>query len=81
MLAQQPSPADQIEDTATADQGQQAGMRDDRGADISAQLTESQFDAASYSVGERVLATFDPALASQLKSRSSESVASPDKAA
>jgi putative spermidine/putrescine transport system ATP-binding protein len=53
----------------------------DDGADISAQLTESQFDAASYSVGERVLATFDPALASQLKSRSSESVASPDKAA
>ncbi|HXL31122.1 MAG TPA: ABC transporter ATP-binding protein, partial [Bradyrhizobium sp.] len=53
----------------------------DGGADISAQLTESQFDAANYSVGERVLATWDPALASPLKTRSSVTVPSPEKAA
>jgi putative spermidine/putrescine transport system ATP-binding protein len=53
----------------------------DGGADISAQLTESQFDAANYIVGERVLATWDPALASPLKTRSSVTVPSPEKAA
>jgi putative spermidine/putrescine transport system ATP-binding protein len=53
----------------------------DGGADISAQLTESQFDAANYTVGERVLATWDPALASPLKTRSSVTVPSPEKAA
>jgi putative spermidine/putrescine transport system ATP-binding protein len=53
----------------------------DGGADISAQLTESQFDAANYAVGERVLATWDPALASPLKTRSSVTVPSPEKAA
>jgi putative spermidine/putrescine transport system ATP-binding protein len=47
------------------------------GAEISAQLTESQFDAANYSVGERVLATWNPALASPLKIRSSATVVSP----
>jgi len=36
--------------------------------DISAQLTESQFDAASYSVGDAIVATWDPALASPLAS-------------
>jgi putative spermidine/putrescine transport system ATP-binding protein len=51
------------------------------GADISAQLTESQFDAANYAVGERVLATWDPAQASPLKTRSSVTVPSPEKAA
>lgn len=51
------------------------------GADISAQLTESQFDAANYTVGERVLATWDPAQASPLKTRSSVTVPSPEKAA
>jgi len=53
----------------------------DGGADISAQLTESQFDAANYTVGERVLAIWDPAQASPLKTRSSVTVPSPEKAA
>jgi putative spermidine/putrescine transport system ATP-binding protein len=53
----------------------------DGGADISAQLTECQFDAANYSVGDRVLATWDPAQASPLKTRSSVTVPSPEKAA
>ena len=38
----------------------------DGGADISAQLTENQFDAANYRVGERVLATWEKAQASPL---------------
>ena len=38
----------------------------DGGAEISAQLTENQFDAANYSVGERVLATWEEAQASPL---------------
>jgi putative spermidine/putrescine transport system ATP-binding protein len=50
-------------------------------ADISAQLTESQFDAAGYSVGERILAGWDPALASPLKTSLSVTVPSPEKAA
>ena len=53
----------------------------DGGADISAQLTDIQFDAASYAVGERVLATWDPAQASPLKTSSSVTVRSPEKAA
>jgi putative spermidine/putrescine transport system ATP-binding protein len=36
--------------------------------DISAQLTEDQFDAANYSVGDSIVATWDPALASPLAS-------------
>ncbi|CAN5487687.1 ABC transporter ATP-binding protein [soil metagenome] len=36
--------------------------------DISAQLTESQYDAASYGVGDSIVATWDPALASPLVS-------------
>jgi len=51
------------------------------GADIAAQLTESQFDAANYSVGQRVLVTWDKAQASPLKTRSSVTVPSPEKAA
>src|SRR5258705_1730905 len=51
------------------------------GADISAQLSESQFDAAKYTVGERVVATWDPAQASPLKIRNSVTVPSPEKAA
>lgn len=50
------------------------------GAEISAQLSESQFDAANYSVGERVLATWEEAQASLL-TRSSVTVPSPEKAA
>ena len=53
----------------------------DDGTDISAQLTESQFDAASYSVGEHVLATWDPAQASPLKTSSSVAIPPSDKAA
>jgi putative spermidine/putrescine transport system ATP-binding protein len=49
--------------------------------DIAAQLTESQYDAANYSVGERVLATWDPARASPLKTSSSATVVSPETAA
>jgi putative spermidine/putrescine transport system ATP-binding protein len=50
------------------------------GAEISAQLTEGQFDAANYSVGDRVLATWEEAQASLL-TRSSVTVPSPEKAA
>jgi putative spermidine/putrescine transport system ATP-binding protein len=53
----------------------------DSGADISVQLTESQFDAASLSVGEQVLATWDPAQASPLKTGNSVTNLSSDKAA
>jgi putative spermidine/putrescine transport system ATP-binding protein len=53
----------------------------DGGADISAQLTEGEFDAGNYSVGERVLATWDPAFASPLSPRPFVTVASPGKAA
>jgi len=53
----------------------------DGGTDISAQLTESDFDAANYRVGERVTATWDPSLASQLNKPSFVTVASPEKAA
>ena len=53
----------------------------DGGKDISAQLTEGQFDAANYAVGERVIATWDPALASPLKTNQSVTVPSPEKAA
>ena len=53
----------------------------DGGTDISAQLTESQFDAANYAVGERVLATWDPAQASPLKTSHSVTVPSPERAA
>jgi putative spermidine/putrescine transport system ATP-binding protein len=53
----------------------------DGGTDISAQLTESQFDAANYAVGERVLATWDPAQASPLIASRSVTVPPPEKAA
>jgi putative spermidine/putrescine transport system ATP-binding protein len=39
--------------------------------DISAQLSENQFDAANYAVGDRVLVSWDAALASPLKPVSS----------
>jgi putative spermidine/putrescine transport system ATP-binding protein len=39
--------------------------------DISAQLSENQFDAANYAVGDRILVSWDPALASPLKPVSS----------
>lgn len=39
--------------------------------DISAQLSESQFDAANYAVGDRVRVSWDPVLASPLKPLSS----------
>jgi putative spermidine/putrescine transport system ATP-binding protein len=48
------------------------------GSEINAQLTESQFDTANYSTGERVVATWDPALASPLKTRPPATVASPE---
>jgi len=51
----------------------------DGGTDISAQLTESDFDAANYAVGERVLVTWNPMQASPLRTSSSE--ASSEKAA
>jgi putative spermidine/putrescine transport system ATP-binding protein len=53
----------------------------EEGTEISAQLTEGQFDAANYQVGERVIASWDPALASPLKTRDFATVTSPDKAA
>ena len=39
--------------------------------DISAQLSESQFDAANYAVGDRVLVSWDPSQASLLKTTGS----------
>ena len=58
----------------------------DNGTDISVQLTESQFDAANYVVGEHVLVTWDPTHASPLKTGSSTPTSpattlSPEKAA
>jgi putative spermidine/putrescine transport system ATP-binding protein len=50
------------------------------GAEISAQLTEAQFDFAIFSVGDRVLATWEEAQASPLI-RSSVTVLPPEKAA
>ena len=53
----------------------------DGGADISAQLTEDQYDRANYRIGERVIATWDLSQASLLKSsRSSVTVRSPEPA-
>ena len=51
------------------------------GTDISVQLTEDQFDAANYAVGEGVLATWDPAQASPLMTSRAVTVPPPDKAA
>jgi putative spermidine/putrescine transport system ATP-binding protein len=51
------------------------------GTDISAQLTEGQFDIANYAVGERVLVSWDPTQASLLKASSSVTVPSSEKAA
>jgi putative spermidine/putrescine transport system ATP-binding protein len=53
----------------------------DVGTDISAQLTESEFDAANYAVGERVLVTWNPEQASLLRTNSSVAVQSSKKAA
>ena len=53
----------------------------DGGTDISAQLTEDQYDRANYGIGERVIATWDPSQASLLKSsRSFVTVRSPEPA-
>src|SRR3954453_14942544 len=41
----------------------------DGGPEVSAQLTDDQFDAAAYSVGERVVMTWNPALADALTPR------------
>jgi putative spermidine/putrescine transport system ATP-binding protein len=46
--------------------------------EISAQLTDNDFDAASYSLGERVVVTWNPVLASPLKTRPPATVASPE---
>ncbi len=46
--------------------------------EIAAQLSENDFDAANYSIGERVVVTWNPALASPLKTRSPVTVASPE---
>lgn len=48
------------------------------GTEISAQLTENQFDKANYGVGDRVIATWDPAIASPLKTSSSATVKPPE---
>jgi putative spermidine/putrescine transport system ATP-binding protein len=46
----------------------------DGGTDVSAQLTESEFDAADCAVGERVLVTWNPKQASLLRAGSSVAV-------
>jgi putative spermidine/putrescine transport system ATP-binding protein len=53
----------------------------DGGTDILAQLTESEFDATNYSVGERVLVTWNPMQANLLSTNSSAAVRSSEKAA
>jgi putative spermidine/putrescine transport system ATP-binding protein len=53
----------------------------DNGTDLSAQLTEGQFDAANYAVGERILATWDPAQASPLTTTPSTTSLPSDEAA
>jgi len=50
----------------------------DDGTEINAQLAESQYDAANYSVGERVSATWTATLASPLTTRSPATVLSPE---
>jgi putative spermidine/putrescine transport system ATP-binding protein len=51
------------------------------GVDVAAELTEGQYDTANYSVGDPVLATWDPAQASLLKSHDPATVTSAEKAA
>jgi len=51
------------------------------GSEISAQVTETQFDTANYAVGERVLATWDPTQAHPLQTTSPVTVQSTEKAA
>jgi putative spermidine/putrescine transport system ATP-binding protein len=51
------------------------------GVDIAAELTEGQYDTTNYSVGDPVLATWDPAQASLLKSHDPATVTSAEKAA
>jgi putative spermidine/putrescine transport system ATP-binding protein len=53
----------------------------DAGIDISAQLTESEFDAAQYAVGERVLVTWNPKQASPLRTSSTVAVQTSEQAA
>jgi putative spermidine/putrescine transport system ATP-binding protein len=51
----------------------------DGGPEVSAQLTDDQFDAATLSVGERVIATWNPALANPLtKPRQTATVTPPE---
>ena len=50
----------------------------DDGTEIAAQLSDSEFDNASYSVGEKVIVTWWPALASALNTNPSATVASPE---
>ena len=50
----------------------------DDGTEINAQLAEGQFDAANYSVGERVSATWNAELASPLTTLSPATVLSPE---
>jgi len=51
------------------------------GVDIAAELTEGQFDAANYSVGEPVLATWEQAHASPLKPHNSATITPAEAAA
>jgi putative spermidine/putrescine transport system ATP-binding protein len=46
----------------------------DGGVDLAAELSEGQFDAAGYSIGEPVLVTWEPARASRLKPVNSATV-------
>jgi putative spermidine/putrescine transport system ATP-binding protein len=50
----------------------------DDGTEIAAQLSDSEFDNANYSVGEKVIVTWWPALASALNTNPSATVASPE---
>jgi putative spermidine/putrescine transport system ATP-binding protein len=50
----------------------------DSGGEISAQISESDLDAANYQIGERVLVTWNPTFASPLTPRTPTTVASPE---
>jgi putative spermidine/putrescine transport system ATP-binding protein len=50
----------------------------DHGGEISVQIGEADLDTANYEIGERVLATWNPALSSPLSPRNAATIASPE---
>jgi putative spermidine/putrescine transport system ATP-binding protein len=80
-VASGPSIAGSVSDVEYQGTYVRVAISADGGTDISAQLTEDQYDRANYRIGERVIATWDPSQASLLKSsRSFVTVRSPEPA-